>query len=454
MIQDKNKVDNLLDLEAIEQEMLMPVLGSSDDYGDRAGAIRPGIMVLKKEDHTERNEKIYNELIAQGLRFDEIDKALGPGEDNKSKLTPMNVDYFTVRPNDCLDPGHAKRIMDMYADKDGKLRSFPVWFNTNDLWEIIPHNLECRVQSRIQHRTNVIQECRDGRIMKTRVCETSDVRPGIRPTAGMPWTQKECDPESCDLYQIRQCTLHGCVKFMIPGIEGDKVWVIPTTSFNSLHRIKGALQRISHAAKGRVADIIVDNKPICMIQRVQADVSSINKQTGERRLKKQWLTELGATIDLFDLVKKNQAENIPTRGSAVADLLSAGNVVNLDQQRSRQKKASVTIQAEEPIQQEKTPEDKQPEKAEETPPVQAETDKSAKQKSSSSNKSDTKSAKPPNGDGPLKNQLDAIDKLAKKFQVPDALLMEEKKKLRTQGDAGALIRQLNKGDLSRFIPAA
>lgn len=445
-----------------DDEFLTPLLGPSTNCQEHSGVIRPGIMVLKKGT-TENDKEIYDKLLTAGKTFDEIDKALGLGSDEKSKLKPLNVDYFTVRSNDCINPAHAKKLME-YADKDDKLRSFPVWFPINEWWELIPHSLKCYGSAGLKHRSNFIPVRENGKIVDMKmVCETpQECDPGKRIFGGRSWIQKDCDPVACDLYQSQDCKLRGTIQCMIPGLPGIGTWAIPTTSFYSLNRIKNTLRRVHKATGGRIANIIMKGDTIFFLRKVMAKISTIDTRTGQPKLREQYLVSLEVTVDLFELAKMYETRNVLARGSAAAAMLGTGNIYNMEEHRNRQEEQSVTDRSEKSLQEktsvtgkadkttqgEKTPEKKAPEKTEESPTAKAETDKSAKQKSTSSNKSDK------NGDGPLQNQLDAIDKLAKKYQIPNDLLMEEKKKLRTQEDAGALIRQLNKGDLSRFLPAA
>lgn len=89
----------------------------------KAGVIRPGIMSLKGG-CSERDAHINETMVEECRDWDEIEKELKP--DGKSKLIRLNVDYFAVHPRDCKRKDDAGRILELYADPDGKLRSFPV----------------------------------------------------------------------------------------------------------------------------------------------------------------------------------------------------------------------------------------------------------------------------------------------------------------------------------------
>jgi len=120
-----------------DQEVRM-ILGDRDSVR-YAGKIRAGIKV-PKSNTTAAEKRRYEDLAAQGMPFDEIDRQLGGTPKSKnSKLRPTNVDYFVIRECDFKSPADAAYIREKYADADGKVRRLPIWFMRDQIDQVIPH---------------------------------------------------------------------------------------------------------------------------------------------------------------------------------------------------------------------------------------------------------------------------------------------------------------------------
>ncbi|OQA95290.1 MAG: hypothetical protein BWY23_02471 [Spirochaetes bacterium ADurb.Bin218] len=281
----------------------------------KAGVIRPGIMKLKGG-ATPQDKALYEKMLAEGATWDEIDQELGTDANGKSKLIPANVDYFTVRPRDCQNPKMAEEIYKLYADKDGKLRSFPVWFPVNEWWNIIPHSLRCFSQSGIKFRSAFREKGR-------RVCEFPlEIEPGRKVFNGRPWGERPCEPDTCREYQTGECKLGGVLQFYIPGIKGIGLWVLPTTSWYSLVRIKSSLEAVSSITGGRLSRIFIDGQTPFVLKKVLDEVSRVDPKTGKSIRQSQWLINLDVQIDMFELVKYGQEKTIEKRGLAAISILN------------------------------------------------------------------------------------------------------------------------------------
>lgn len=281
----------------------------------KAGVIRPGIMKLKSG-ASSRDKVLYEQMLSEGATWDEIDRELGIDSQGKSKLIPANVDYFTVRPGDCQNPKSAEEIYKLYADKDGKLRSFPVWFPVNEWWNIIPHSLRCFSQSGIRFRSAFREKGR-------RVCEYPlEVEPGKRVFGGRPWGERPCEPDTCKEYQTGECKFGGVLQFYIPGIKGIGVWVLPTTSWYSLVRIKSALEAVAALTGGRLARIFINGQTPFVLRKVFDEVSRIDPQTGKSTRQAQWLIDLEVQVDMLELVQFGQEKAVAKRGLAAASILN------------------------------------------------------------------------------------------------------------------------------------
>ncbi|MDO9529663.1 MAG: hypothetical protein Q7J27_10960 [Syntrophales bacterium] len=285
----------------------------------KAGVIRPGIMVLKAG-CTPQDEKVYKDMTAKGAPWDDINKALGVDGKLKSKMTPANVDYFTVNAGDCLFPENAAIIKKLYADKDGKVRRIPVWFPVNEWWKIMPHSLRCWGQSGIKFMSDI----KITGNMVENICRfPMNSEPGKRIFGGRQWGTRPCSPEDCREYQAGECKFGGMVQFYIPGAKGVGIWVLPTTSWYSLVAIKSVLQDVSRITGGRLARLFdSDRKPVFQLTKTEEIVSAIDTKTGKPTQRKQYLIYLDLTVDMTELALIYESRNLTIRGIKAAAMLT------------------------------------------------------------------------------------------------------------------------------------
>lgn len=460
------------------EEFITPLLGPSAGGVQYSGIIRPGVMVLRKEGVTEDDKKKFAIMSEAGGKWDDISQALGPITTGhlkgKSKLIPTNVDYFTVNKRDCLSGDNADLIMQKYADEDGKLRSIPVWFPINEWWELIPHSLTCFGKTKgIKHKSSFMPvRNSSGRITELkRVCETPEqVEKGRRIFGGRAWEQKDCNPEDCPEYQSGNCKLRGSIQFMIPGISGVGTWKIPTSSYYSLSAIRDTLERVYRITNGRVANIIFRGNTIFVLRKRLATVPSIDIATGEPKMRKQYLINLDLNIDLFELAKEYEAKNMLARGRQASSILTDGNNGNVVDMTDRFKPVQPVEEApeeeafdaevpeveeapEEPDVPAQTAEKEEPAAAPEKAPAEKENPVAESSNTTQPVKAVESKASDANGNGgPLPNQIEAIKKLCAKFQIPVQFVDRELKDLISSEKAAEIIKELNKGDLSRFMP--
>jgi len=275
----------------------------------RAGVVRPGIMVLKKscspEDH-----KAYGELLAQGKNWDEIEKQIGKG-----KLIPKNVDYFTIQPSDCNNPQDAETIYKLYADPDGKLRSFPVWFPINEWQNIIPHSLRCFGLTGLKYKCEIV----NGEML----CYQPFVQETVVKTfGGRDWVvRKKCEPSICNEFQKGECKFGGVINCFVPGIKGMNQWIIPTTSWNSLANIKSSLELVK-GLLGRVSGL-VDGKPFFRIRKVKETVYHTDSE-GKRTPSEQWIIVLDCELDPMDMARYVEPRAITERAKEATLQLVGG----------------------------------------------------------------------------------------------------------------------------------
>lgn len=297
-------------LGGLGRTLRMPVLGN----------LRPGIKKLKSG-HTELDKKIYEQMVAQGAMWYEIEQKLGTDKDGKTKLIPGNEDYFTVRPSDCrVNPNNAKILQDLYADEDGHIRCVPVVFMFNDWEQNIPHELSCWTANSLKYRSDYRQ---DGSGNWERIC-VSPVphKKGERPFGGRDVTVvRPCDPKGCKEYQDKKCTLRGYVQCIIPGAIGAGLWKIETRSFYSLRQIMETMILVGKIT-GRIVGLYRDGKPVFTLRKVEDTISQVDVTKGESIKREQDLIYLDANIDMAELALAYQEQNVLERGKQAQALLA------------------------------------------------------------------------------------------------------------------------------------
>jgi len=291
----------------------------------RSGVIRPGVMILKKSCSADDSKK-YESLVEKGASWDDIDKELGKDGNGRSKLVPKNVDYFTVRAADCTNPENVEKIYKLYADEDGKLRSFPVVFPVNEWWNIIPHSLRCFGTSGIKYRSD-FKPLRNeqGEVVDVeRICTyPTAIEPGKRVFGGRGWGERPCDPEACEAYQKGECSFGGSVQFLIPGIPGMGVWVLPTTSWYSLHGIKNSLHLLSNITGGRISGMM--GKPplgVFTLRKKKDNVSRIDPKDGKAVRAEQFIITLDADVDLTTIGMSHEGGKVIDMGKRAMSLIA------------------------------------------------------------------------------------------------------------------------------------
>ncbi len=292
----------------------------------RLGVIRPGIMILK-QGCSEADKKTYEIMLSGGFSWDETDNKLGKDNQGKSKLRPQNVDYFTVHKRDCPNPSNYDAIM-KYADADGKLRSFPVWFPVNEWWNILPHSLRCFGTGGIKYKSSFRGKySEDGRLIDmARICEFPiPAEKNKRVFGGREWDSRPCNPPDCSEYQSGACNFGGLIHFCIPGTRGIGVWVLPTTSWYSLVKIKSTLEMVAKLTRGKIAGLF-NGKPIFRLMKVRDTVSRIDKATGNAVRIDQWLIHLDADIDMTDLAAYSEDCQVKLRASNAMDVLTGSAI--------------------------------------------------------------------------------------------------------------------------------
>ncbi len=459
---DNNNTNNTYDIYGDEKEFTEVLQGEQMEVYTTAslltkanvpqvgGTIRPGVMALKKN-VSAADVQLYNRLVAENATWNEIDKALGPDNQGLSKLRPLNVDYFTVHPADFINPENAQIILDRYADNDGKLRKFPVWFPFNNWWQIIFHNLAAFGKSAgIKYRSVFVEKREGDKIVGIeRVCqfpaEYTEEEKGVRKCGPRDWNTRGCNPEACPEYQKQECRLRGRIYCYVPGVKGLNLIAIPTSSWYSLNRIKGSLDLVMAVTGGRIPSII-DGRPVFVIRKRKDKIPVIDITTGESRLREQYLIELDLDMDMLEIAQHFSPKATLAAAAKAQNMLTPPPQQALPQNAAKPKITSIPAP--------EIPEKVDTEKPDELPPPPPEIDDEQPVQTPATDKNDVGKGKAQSQTQPASEaQLNAIRTRAKKAGVPDSLIAAATKNL-TFAKAAEMIGKINKNDFQFFVIAA
>ncbi len=275
-------------------------------------------MLTKKAAENPRARAIYEQGIADGQSFEQIERQLGEALPNlKSPLVPKNVAWFTVRGQDFPNPEVACQILEAYGEDRGdgirRLYRFPVVF-PSDVWQtVMPHEL---VAWGANEKKFWSEYSPDGRV---RYCKRYAPAPlndtgrrVIRVFGGRKAVPRSengglCDPENCGEYQQRQCNLAGRFIFFIPGIRSLSAFELHTNSFYAMNAAIQKFETIAFMRGGRISGFLDARRTPFYITKKLMEVSHID-EAGRAMRVKQWIIELEAPIDVTALLRSTDDE--------------------------------------------------------------------------------------------------------------------------------------------------
>ena len=261
------------------------------------GRIRAGMKILKRAAADKPNvKKIYEDGLAQGLAFDEIEARLEKEANEKGALIPCNVPWFTVRRSDFHVPAMADEILARYGEtrpeyaSEKHLYAFPVVLATDSWLDVLPHTLMCRDGKTLKYWAGYgddgVRRChthatvqfdpksRRKQFPKRAIVLRSD-------NAGI------CEPERCDEFALGLCKLSGFVRFYMHGLKGMFLFEIPTTSFYALSGARAVLEEVTKV-RGRISGL-QDGRPLLWITKRRQEISRYNLEQQRYVREKQWL---------------------------------------------------------------------------------------------------------------------------------------------------------------------
>ena len=311
---------------------LPTVLGQGVARIPTAGKIRAGIKVLTKTAASNAKAKeIYERGVQANKSFEEIEREIAEVvPDLRNPLTPKNVPWFTVRPQDFPNPEIAREIMEAYAEDRGdgvrRLYRFPVVWPA-DLWQaVMPHEL---VAWGANERKFWSEYSPDGQV---RYCKCHAPVPkdpagkrAIRIFGGRKTTLRSengglCNPESCAEYQNRHCNLSGRFIFYIPGIKSIDAFELATNSFYAMNAAIQKFQAIAFMRGGRISGFLDGRRiPFYLTKRLM-EVPHIDPEGRAVRVK-QWIIELEAPVDVSALLRAQDDEAVIENAGRAAQVL-------------------------------------------------------------------------------------------------------------------------------------
>jgi len=314
---------------------------------------------------------------------------------------------------------------------------------------VIPHRLCCFGSTRgLKHRSAFAYE-RDasGRVADYRmVCESPEnLLAGKKLFGGRGWAKKPCDPESCPEYQKEECRFSGKIYFMIPGVKGMGSWVVPTKSWYSMKRLKATLRDTARITNGRIAYLLHKGEPVFVLRKVKATIPTIDWGKGESKMRQQYLIDLDVVVDPLEVAREYSIEKMLEKGGKAMALLTPAT-------QNGKELEEITVEQDR-VTEEKITEATAPHK--EMDAEKSAAPKIAPDKGELSTGPVTQPLKNDNGTKPVEqDQKQAITKMAAKYRIRAEALDAVLAALRSYDDAAKVIGELNKGDISRFLPPA
>lgn len=278
------------------------------------GKIRAGIKVLtRKAAEQPKAQTIYNQGVASGQSFDQIERALAEALPKlKTPLVPRNVQWFTVRPQDFSNPEIAEQIVATHGEDRGegrRLYRFPVVFPSDHWQTVMPHELAAW-GTHEKHFWS--QYSADGRV---RHCMTHAPVPVddtgrriIRLFGGRKAVPREdnhgnCEPEACREYQQRQCNLTGRFLFFIPGIRSISAFELHTHSFYAMNAAIQIFGAVGFLRGGRISGFLDRQHTPFYLTKKLMEVAHIDEQ-GQAVRVPQWIIDLEAPVDVSTLLRE------------------------------------------------------------------------------------------------------------------------------------------------------
>lgn len=311
--------------------MKVSILSQRASRGDQqtkpGGKIRPGIKVLTRTAMDNKQAvKIYNDGVAQRMKFSEIEKKIKDATGINNPMYPRNTPYFNVAASDFGMPEIASLIVNQYGeiregDNEKRLYRFPVVFHSDDLNEVYPNEFR-RYGGEPGYESHYGEDgeryCRYLPEVTSDMLKEQKARRIKRPPRREKVIRGKCDPHACPEFLMGQCKFRGRLNFYIPGIPTTGLMCMETTSEYAAEAIWQDLDRIRAAFGGIPRSN--PNKPgafLFFITKVQEQRTYFD-ENGQKKIGVQWVPKLQADIDMGTLLTGGLAPQLANNSTPVA----------------------------------------------------------------------------------------------------------------------------------------
>ena len=313
------------------------LLGQNPARIPTGGKIRAGIKVLtKKAAEQPRAKAIYDQGVATGQSFEQIERAIAEALPNlKAPLVPRNVQWFTVRAQDFPNPEIAREILENFGEDRGegrRLYRFPVVF-PSDYWQtVMPHELAAWGMHDKHYWSQYSSDGRVRHCMCHAPVPVDDTgRRTIRLFGGRKTVVREdnaglCEPEACREYQQRQCNLTGRFLFFIPGIRSISAFELHTNSFYAMNAAIQKFETVGFLRGGRISGFLDRQRTPFYLTKKLMEVAHIDEQGRAVRVP-QWIIDLEAPVDVTALLRDNEdTDTVIAQAQLATQVLQGGAV--------------------------------------------------------------------------------------------------------------------------------
>ena len=283
-------------LESGGDEEVRMLLGDRDRIRF-AGMIRAGKQVPIK-DCTDAEKKLFLELEAQGIPYDEVNRKMGGKPKSRdSKLTMVNTDHFVLRSCDFKKPSDCEFILKNYSDSDGHVRRIPVFFTVSSIEQAIPHGFKAFNGSNQLRCVSFY----DGDVMKFRYLPKSVTAPTKTDWLILESQDEDEATKACG-YAV---TFSGLFIVNVKGLRGIGPCVISSKTWNGFADSVAILKRIK-SRLGRF-DGLLNGEHMFELCKVQEYVQHAGKRV------KQQIVTLELCIDPMEIERYREPQQVAAR---------------------------------------------------------------------------------------------------------------------------------------------
>jgi len=215
--------------------------------------------------------------------------------------------------------------------------------------------------------------------------------------------------------------------------------------------LKKTLRDMYQLTNGRIAYLLHKGETIFTLRKVKATIPCVDWEKGETKMRQQYLIDLDVVVDPLEVAREYSIEKVLQKGTRAMTMLGAG-VENADAVFATGAGTAEFDPPSDEKEQSERPVEPEPAGRQETPrkqcaPPQTGSDERQLEKGR------TEEA-PKNGRKEMdRDQKAAITKMAARYKIQAETLDRVLAGVKSYDEAAKVINELNRGDISRFLPA-